>query len=72
MVEVFIGRYKLKPKINKINLNSDFLTDDGIINLFEQAKRYLESINNKICPRHDVKLCRYKLWKNQQSLMKFL
>jgi hypothetical protein len=48
MVEVFIGRYKLKPKINKINLNSDFLTDDGIINLFEQAKRYLESINNKI------------------------
>lgn len=48
MVEVFIGRYKLKPQINKINLNSEYLTDVGIINLYEQAKRYLESINNKI------------------------
>ena len=46
--EVFIGRYKLKPMLSKINLNSDFLTDDGIVNLFEQSKKYLEMLSNKI------------------------
>jgi len=47
-VEVFIGRYSIKPKVSKINLNPDYLTDNGIITLFEQARKYLESLNNKI------------------------
>jgi hypothetical protein len=47
-VEVFIGRYKIKPQVNKINLNSDYLTDTGIIKLFEQTRKYLENMTNKI------------------------
>lgn len=47
-VEVFIGRYKIKPQVYKINLNPEYLSDAGIINLFEQTKKYLESINVKI------------------------
>jgi hypothetical protein len=47
-VEVFVGRYKLKPMVSKINLNSDYLTDTGIVTLFEHTRRYLESISAKI------------------------
>lgn len=47
-VEVFIGRYKIKPQVYKVNLNQDYLTDNGIINLFEQTRKYLESMNGKI------------------------
>lgn len=47
-VEVFIGRYKIKPQVNKINLNSDYLSDTGIIKLFEQTRKYLENMTNKI------------------------
>jgi hypothetical protein len=47
-VEVFVGRYKIKPMVNKVNLNPDYLTDTGIVSLFEQAKKYLESLSNKI------------------------
>lgn len=49
-VEVFIGRYKIKPKVYKINLNPEYITDNGIITLFEQARKYLESLTNKITP----------------------
>jgi hypothetical protein len=47
-VEVFIGKYKIKPQVNKINLNSDYLTDTGIIKLFDQTRKYLENMTNKI------------------------
>ena len=47
-VEVFIGRYKIKPQVYKVNLNPDYLTDSGIVNLFEQTRKYLESMNGKI------------------------
>jgi hypothetical protein len=47
-VEVFIGRYKIKPQVYKVNLNHEYLTDTGIINLFEQTRKYLESISGKI------------------------
>jgi hypothetical protein len=47
-VEVFIGRFKIKPQVYKVNLNQEYLTDSGIVNLFEQTKRYLESLSNKI------------------------
>lgn len=47
-VEIFIGRYKMKPHVTKVNLNSDYLTDTGIVNLFEQARKYLESMNGRI------------------------
>jgi len=45
-VEVVIGRYKIKPDIYKINLNHEYLTDVGIVNLFEQTRKYLGKISN--------------------------
>ncbi len=47
-VEVYIGRYKIKPQVIKVNLNPEYLTDNGIVNLFEQTRKYLESMNDKI------------------------
>lgn len=47
-VEVFMGRYKIKPMVSKINLSQDYLTDSGVITLFEQTRKYLENISNKI------------------------
>jgi hypothetical protein len=41
-VEVFSGRYNMKPSVNNIMLNQKFLTDDGIIELFKTIKGYLE------------------------------
>lgn len=47
-VEVFMGRYKLKPSVSKVNLKPDYLTDIGIVTLFEQTKRYLENMSSRI------------------------
>lgn len=47
-VEVFIGRYKLKPNVETINLLPQYTTDDGAITLFKTAKRYLEGLSNII------------------------
>jgi hypothetical protein len=47
-VEVLIGRYKIKPQVYKVNLNSEYLSDTGIVNLFEQTRKYLESMSVKI------------------------
>jgi hypothetical protein len=47
-VEVFIGRYKLKPSVTDIKLNQEYLTDTGVVKLFEVTKRYLENLSTKI------------------------
>jgi hypothetical protein len=41
-VEVFIGRYKIKPVITNIYINS--FDDNEIVSLFEDSKKYLENI----------------------------
>ena len=41
-VEVFSGRYNIKPNISDIMLNQKFVTDDGIIDFLRAIKGYLE------------------------------
>ena len=41
-VEVYSGRYNIKPYVTDIMLNPKFITDDGIIDLLRAIKGYLE------------------------------
>jgi hypothetical protein len=41
-VEVYSGRYNIKPYVTDIMLNSKFITDDGIVDLLRAIKGYLE------------------------------
>jgi hypothetical protein len=43
--ETYIGRYNVKPVVNSIKIDQDFVTDDGIIRLYIQVRTYLENIN---------------------------
>jgi DNA-binding ferritin-like protein len=47
-VEVFIGKYKVKPMPNTIKISEGFVTDDGSESLLEKAREYLEKLNSKI------------------------
>jgi len=40
-VEIMIGRYNVKPKIDSINLNEKYLTDDGIKKAMNFFYKYL-------------------------------
>jgi len=47
-VEVFIGKYKVKPiPTSPIKISEGFLTDIGSESLLEQTKEYLENLNSK-------------------------
>lgn len=41
-VEVYSGRYNIKPQVSDIILNNKFVTDDGIVDLLRAIKGYLE------------------------------
>ncbi len=43
--ETYIGRYNVKPVVNSIKIDQDFVSDDGIVRLFIQVKTYLENLN---------------------------
>ena len=47
-VEVFIGRYDVRPIINSINTDNKIINDVGIINLLKISRTYLEDLNNQI------------------------
>jgi hypothetical protein len=47
-VEVLIGRHKMKPIINTIRINETYLSDDGIVILFEEARNYLNQMGKYI------------------------
>jgi len=47
-VEVFIGRYKVKPNIERIKIESAFTTDDGNEDLLNKSITFLEDMNNYI------------------------
>jgi hypothetical protein len=44
-IEVFIGRYQLKPNVNQVNLRPENLTDEGIKQYFIRAKEYLQELD---------------------------
>lgn len=43
--ETYIGRYNVKPVVNSIKIDQDFISDDGIVRLYIQVKTYLENLN---------------------------
>lgn len=45
-VEVFMGRYSVKPMISSIKMDQMFLSDDGNVKLLLQSRQYLESLSN--------------------------
>jgi hypothetical protein len=47
-IEVFIGTYNMKPHINDIKINNDYMTDEGIVKLFVFTKKYLKSFDSMI------------------------
>lgn len=44
--EVYIGKYKVKPLVENIKLDTSFLNDDNIIILFNQARDFLNDLNS--------------------------
>jgi hypothetical protein len=47
-VEVFIGKYKVKPILTSIKINPVYITDEGAESMLIHAKNYLESLPTKI------------------------
>jgi hypothetical protein len=47
-VEIFIGKYKIKPYLSNIKLDNTYLTDVGIIDLLIQFRDFLNSISTNI------------------------
>ena len=45
-VEVYIGRYKVKPNVRGVKVEDRYLTDTGILEMYDVAKQYLQSFNN--------------------------
>jgi hypothetical protein len=47
-IELFIGRYKVKPVVGSIKIDPLFVTDGGAVELLNQAIAYLEGLNNML------------------------
>ena len=47
-IELFIGRYKVKPVVGSIKIDPVFVTDGGAVELLNQAIAYLEGLNNML------------------------
>ena len=47
-VEVFIGTYKMKPMLDEIQINNNYLTDNGIVMLFIFTRKYLNTFDQYI------------------------
>lgn len=47
-IEVFIGKYKVKPMLTSIKITPDYITDAGAESLLIHAKNYLEGLASKI------------------------
>ena len=42
-VEVYIGRYKVKPVVRGVKVEDRYLTDVGILEMYDIAKQFLQS-----------------------------
>jgi hypothetical protein len=47
-VEVFVGRYKVKPSLSNIKIDSEFVTDEGSEKLLIKSRDYLEFLSKVI------------------------
>ncbi len=46
-VEVYIGRYTVKPVVKKLRLDESNLSDEGIVRLFIAVREYLKTFEKK-------------------------
>ena len=46
-VEVYIGRYTVKPVVKKLKLDESNLSDEGIVKLFITVREYLKTFDKK-------------------------
>jgi len=47
-VEVFIGRYKVRPMLSSINTDPNIINDERIVNLLTESRKFLEQFNDII------------------------
>lgn len=47
-VEIFIGRYKVKPNIERVKIENIFTTDNGNVDLLNQSIQFLEDMNHYV------------------------
>lgn len=47
-IEVFIGRYNVKPNVSSIKIDKTVLTDEGSLSLLLETRSILESFNTLI------------------------
>jgi hypothetical protein len=45
-IEVFIGRYKLKPSVSSIEIKDKYLTDDGIKQHLIRAREFIQNLES--------------------------
>jgi hypothetical protein len=47
-VEIFMGRYNVKPNIERIKIESVYTSDNGNVDLLNQSIKFLEDLNTII------------------------
>jgi hypothetical protein len=47
-MEVFIGRYQIKPMIHRISIDDSLMTDKGIESAYKQTREILSQMQNNI------------------------
>ena len=47
-MEVFIGKYQIKPMIHKLSIEDSFINDKGIESAYKQARDILSQMQNSI------------------------
>ena len=45
--EVYMGRYNIKPVVNKLILNQNYLTDTGFVKLLNETQVFLQGLEDK-------------------------
>lgn len=46
--EVYIGKYNVKPILTRLNFDPQFMSDDGIVQLFKESRTYLENLDRLV------------------------
>ena len=59
-VEVYIGKYKVKPFLSSIKIEQEFMSDNGSEMLLLKSKKYLEEIASRLNPQQDSELFNIK------------
>ena len=52
--EVFIGRYKKKPIIDRVKINGEYLSDDAMVNKYQELRAYLGSYDSMFTNDKDI------------------